>query len=115
MPRLHSGNAINRPETTKLRPIYEVVWQQPQEIHFIDTSKNSTTNFNKSKRTPEFNQKNDVKSQTSPIKETSPQVSGSDTGSLLENQTRNRPVQCLKDSKKQQPEMQRNETDMTST
>ena len=31
MPRLHSGAAIDRPETTKLPPIPEVVWQQPQE------------------------------------------------------------------------------------
>ena len=35
MPRLHSGAAIDRPETTKLKlpPIAEVVWQQPQETH----------------------------------------------------------------------------------
>ena len=61
---------------------------------------------------PEFKQRNDVQSQTSPIKETSVQLSGSDTESLLENQTRSIPVQCPKDSKKQQNEIQRNEIDM---
>ena len=33
MPRLHSGAAIDRPETSKLPPIPKVVWQQPQETH----------------------------------------------------------------------------------
>ena len=91
MPRLHSRAAIDRPETTKLPPIAEVVWQQPQETHFFDKHKNSTTN-NKSK--------NDVEAQTSPIKETSLQVSGSDTESLLKNQTRSMPLQCPNYSKK---------------
>ena len=54
-------------------------------------------------------QKNDVELQTSPIKETSPQVSGSDTESPLENQTRSIPVQCPNDSNKQQNEIQRKE------
>ena len=62
---------------------------------------------------PECKQGNDVEAQTSPIKETTSQVSGSDTESLLENETRNIPVRCLNDSKKQQNEIQRNETDMT--
>ena len=47
------------------------------------------------------------------MKETSSQISGSDTESLLENQTRSTPVQCPNDSKKQQNEIQQNETDMT--
>ena len=45
MPRLHSGAAIDRPETTKPPPIPEVVWQQPQETHLIDINNNSTTNI----------------------------------------------------------------------
>ena len=94
MPCLYSEAAIDRPETTKLPPIHEVVWQQPQEIHLFDIHNNSTTN-NKSKI--------DVEAKTSPIKETSSQVSGSDTESLLENQVRSIPVQCPNDSKKQQP------------
>ena len=48
------------------------------------------------------------------IKETSSQVSGSDTESLMENQTRSIPVQCPKDSKKKQHEIQRNDTDLTT-
>ena len=114
MPRFLSGPKIDRPETTKLPPIPEVVWEQPHETHFSDTFKNSTTNIDNSTHRPEFAQKNDAESQTSPIKETSPQVSGSDTQSLLENQTRSTPVQCLNDSKKQQHENQRNENDMTT-
>ena len=51
--------------------------------------------------------KNDVEAQTLPIKETAYPVSGSDSESLLENQTRSRPVQCPNDSKKQQHEIQR--------
>ena len=73
MPRLHSGSAIDRPETTKLPPIPEVVWQQPHETQLFGMHKNSTT---KTKR------KIDLESQTSPIRETSPQVTGSDTGVL---------------------------------
>ena len=53
-------------------------------------------------------QKNDVEVQTSPIKETSSEVSGSHTELLLQNQTRSIPVQCPNDSKKQQNEIQRN-------
>ena len=63
---------------------------------------------------PESKQKNDVQPQTSPLKETSSQVSGSSTEPLLGNQTGNTSVQCPNDSKKQQHEIQRNETDMTT-
>ena len=48
------------------------------------------------------------------MKETSSQVSGSDTESLLENQTRSTPVQCPNASKKDRNEIQPNETDMTT-
>ena len=71
MPRLHSGAAIDKLETTKLPPIPEVVWQQSQEFYLSDMYKNSTTNIKNSTHTPEFKQKNDVESQTSPINETS--------------------------------------------
>ena len=63
---------------------------------------------------PESKQRNNVESQTSPIKETPSQVSGSDTESLLQNQTRSALVQCPNDSNKRQDEIQRNETDMTA-
>ena len=79
MQRFYSGAAIDRPETTKFAPIPEVVWQQPQETHSIHIHKNSTI---------DIKHKNDAEAQTSPIKETSFQVSGSDTELLLENQTR---------------------------
>ena len=102
-PRLHSGAAIDRPETGKRPPIPEVVWQQPQETHVIDIHKNSTTNIER---------KINVESSLSPIGETSSQVSGSDTESLQGNQTKSTPVKCPDASKKQQPEIQRNETDM---
>ena len=88
-----------------LPPIPEVVWQQPQETHLIDIQNKSTNNIQR---------KNDVEAQTSPIKETSSQVSGSDTELFLENQTRNTPVQCPNDSKKQRHELQQNEIDMTT-
>ena len=73
-----------------------------------------TNETHKDTHVPEFKQRNNVEAQTSPIKETSYQVTGSDTESLLENQTRSTPVQCPKDSKKQQKEIQGNETDMTT-
>ena len=62
----------------------------------------------------ESKQKNDVQSQTSPMKETSSQVSGSSTEPLLGDQTGNTSVQCPNDSKKQRHEIQRNEIDMTT-
>ena len=76
MPRLHSGVAIDRPETTELPPIPQVVWQQPQETHLSHIYKNSVTYINYSTHTPEFKRKNDVEAQTSPIQETSPQIFG---------------------------------------
>ena len=62
----------------------------------------------------DFKQKHDVQSQTSPIKETSTQVSGSSTEPFLKSLTGSTMVQSLKGSKKPQPEIQRNETDMTN-
>ena len=114
MPRLHSGAATDRPEVTHLTipPIPEVVWQQPQETHLTNIHNDLTNETHKDTRTPK--QKNDVEAQTSPIKEISFQVSGSDTESLLENQTRSIPVECPNDSKKQQNEIQRKKTDMTT-
>ena len=105
MPRFHSAAAIDRPETTKLSPIPEVVWQQPQETHLIGIHKNSNNNIERKK---------DVEAQMSPKKETSSQVCRFDTESILENQTRSTPVKCPNDSKNQQQEIQRNETNMTT-
>ena len=106
MPRLHAGAVIDRPEVTQLTlpPIPEVVWQQPQETHLTKIHNDLT---NKHTHTPK--QKNDVEVQTSPIKETSSQKSGSNTEPLLETQARSLTVQCPNDSNKQQNEIQRNE------
>ena len=115
MPRLHSGAAINRLEVThlKLPPIPEAVWQQPQEIHLTNIHIVLTDETHENTHIAESKQKNDVEAQTLPIKETPSQVSGSDTESLLENQTRSTPIQCPNDSKKQQNEIQRDERDLT--
>ena len=114
MPRLHSGATIDRSEVTHLTlpPIPEVVWQQPQETYLTNIHNDLTYETHKDTHTPK--QKNDVEAQTSPIKETSSQVSGCHTESLLENQTRSIPVHCPNDSKKQQNEMQRNEIGWTT-
>ena len=114
MPRLHSGAAIDRPEVTHLTlpPIPEVVWQQSQETHLTNIDNDLTNEAHKDTHTPK--RKNDVEAQTSPIKETPSQVSGSHTQLLLENQTRSLPVQCPNDSKKRQNEIQRNEICLTT-
>ena len=72
MPRLHSGVAIDRPETTHLTlpPIPEVVWQQPHETHVTNIHKILTNETHKNTHMPESKQRSDVESQTSPLKET---------------------------------------------
>ena len=116
MTRLHSGAAIDRPEKTQLTlpPIPQVVWQQPQETYLTEIPLVLTNETHKNTPIPDIKQRNDVEAQTLSIKETSSQISGSDMESLLENQTRSIPVQCPKDSKKHQNQIQRNETDMTA-
>ena len=105
MPRLLPGAAIDRADVIHLTlpPIPEVVWLQPQETCLTNIHNVRINENHKNTHTPK--QKNDVEAQMSPIKETSSQVSGSDTESLLENQTRSIPVQCPNDSKKQQNEI----------
>ena len=105
MPRLHSGAANDRPKTTKLPPIPEVVWQQPQETHLSNIHKNSTTETHENTHMPESKHRNDVESQTSPMKKTSSPVSGSSTEPFLGNQTGRTLAQSLKDSKKPQSEI----------
>ena len=114
MPRLHSGAAIDRPEVFDLTlpPIPEVVWQKSQETYSTNIHEDLTQETHKDTHTPK--QKNDVEAQTSPIKETLSQVSGSHTESLLENQTGSIPVQCPNDSRKRQSEVQRNEIGLTT-
>ena len=114
MPCLHSGAANDRPVTTHitLPPIPEVVWQQPQDTHVLNIYQNLTKETHKNTHMPEHKQKSDVESQTLPMKETLPQVSISSTEPLLGNQTRSELVPSLKDAKKPNSEIQRNETDM---
>ena len=116
MPRLHSRAAIDRPETTQLKLplIPEVVWQQPQENHVSNIYQTVTNETHKNTHMPESKQRSDVESQTSPIKETSPQVSVSSTEPLLGDRTRSALVPSLNDSKKLISEIQRYETDMTT-
>ena len=117
MPRLHSRVAIDRPETThlKLPPITEVVWQQAQETNLPNIYQTFTNETHKSTHMPESKQRKDVESQTSPMKETSPQVSVSAPEPLLGNQTRSAVVPSLNDSKKPSSEIQENEIDMTTS
>ena len=61
----------------------------------------------------ELKQRNDEQSQTSPMKETSLQVSEPSTEPVLGNQTGRTPLQSLNDSKKRQSEIQRHEMNMT--
>ena len=112
MPGLHSGAATGRAETSKLLlpPIPDVVWQQPQETHITKIHEISTTETHKNTHMPKSQQSNDKESQTSPMEETSSQVSGSSTEPPLGNQTGSTPVQSLNDSKKPQSEFQRHET-----
>ena len=90
MSRFHFGAATDRPETTKLLLplIPEVVWQQPQETHITNIHKTSAIETQKNTHMPESKQRSDVESQTSPLKETSSQVSLSSTEPLLRNQTK---------------------------
>ena len=114
MPRLHSEAASDRPDETHLTlpPIPEVVWQQPQETYLNNIHNDLTIQTHT--QTHMSKQKNDVEAQTSPIKETSFQVSGSDTESLLENQNRSIPVLSPNDSNNQQNETERNEIGFTT-
>ena len=114
MPRLHSGAAIDRPETTQLKlpPIPEVVWQQPQETQVPNIYQTFNEETHKNTHMPESKHRSNVESQTSPIRETSSQVSVSRTEPLLGNQTRSALVPSLNDSKKPASEIQRNDIDM---
>ena len=116
MPRFHSGAAIDRPETTHLTlpAIPEVVWLQPQETHVTNIPKTLTNEIHENTQVPESKQRSDVESQTSPMKETSSQVSVSSTEPLPGNQTRSTLVQSLNDYNKPQPEIQQHERIITA-
>ena len=111
MPHLHSGAATDRPEITHitLPLIPELVWQQPQETHVTNIHKTLTNETHENTHMPESKQRNDVESQTSPMKETSSQLSGSSTEPHLENPTESTPVKSLNSSKKYKSGIQRHE------
>ena len=107
MPRLHSAAANDGPETIKLQPLPGVVWQQPQESHLTKNHKTLTNGTHTNTHMPESKQRNDLESQTSPMKETWSEVSGSSTEPFLGNQTGSMQVQSPNDSNKPQSEIQR--------
>ena len=115
MPRLHAGAAIDRPEVTHLSlpPIPEVVWQQPQETHIPNIYQILTNGIHKNTQMPKSKRKSGVESQTSPMKQASSQVSASSTEPLPGNETRSKLVQSHNDSKEPQPEIQRNQKNIT--
>ena len=89
-PRLHSGAACYRPETSeisKLPPIPEVVWQQPTEIVSNQDNLNNTHKDSTLKTT--------VPSKTSPTKRTQPQNHVAATEQPSGNQKGNEPVTFL--------------------
>ena len=63
---------------------------------------------------PEFRQRHDVGPQTSPMKETLPQVTGSRKEPFLRNQFGSKPLQSLNDSKNRQSEIQRHKMNMNA-
>ena len=114
MPRLHSRTANDNPETIKFPPIPEVVWQQHQESHSTNIHITLTNETHTNTQMLDSKQKNDVKSQTSLIKETPSQVSGSSTEPLSGNQTGDTPVHSLSDFKERQFEIQRHQFNTTA-
>ena len=63
---------------------------------------------------PELKQRDDVESQTTPIKGILPRDYWSDTEPFREKQTRNTPVQRINDSQKRQPVIQGTNIDYDS-
>ena len=110
MPRLHSGAAHDRPETneiSKLRPIPEVVWQQPTEIvtdqdNLNNTHNDSTLNTN-------------VASQTSQPKGTQPQNYVVATEQPSGNQTGNELLPFLDCCKNSSTDIQNTEQHVVTT
>ena len=86
-----------------LRKLIYLIFIKPQLLKLIKTT-----------HLPELRQRNYDKSQTSPMIEPSPQVSGSHTEPLLGNETGNTPVQSLNHSKKSQSEIHWHEMSVTA-
>ena len=108
-PRLHSGAASDRLETTeipKFPPLPEVVWQQLTEII---TNQVDLININN-----DSNSKTTVAGQTSPPKGTQPQNYVVTTEHPPGNQTGNKPVQILNCSRNCSTVIQNSEQHVTT-
>ena len=114
-PRLHSGAAIDRPETNellKLPPTPEVVWQHPTGT-LIDQV---NLNINNNDSIIHYTQKQTtVASQTSPPKGTQPQNYVVTTEQPSANQTENELVPFLNCSKNCSANIQNSEQNITTT
>ena len=120
MPRLHSGAAIHRLETTETIPpiIPELVWQQPPDTSvetpkLVNTQNDTTIESNQTNHTPE-SQRVDIKPQTSPLNGTSEQIAGSDTEPIQEYDTMSSAVLLVKNSQNRQHEIRKTENDSTA-
>ena len=109
MPRLHSGAALDRPETkiSRLPPIPEVGWQQPKENVTNQDNLNDTTN--------DSTLKTNVASQMSPPKGTQTQNDVDTTEQSSGNQTGNEPVLFLDCSKNYSTNTQNTERHVVTT
>ena len=92
----------------------DVVWHQLQETHITNIHETSTTEAHRNTHMPELRQRNDVESQTSQMKETSAQVSGSSTEPFLKNKPGSTTVQNLNHFKKRQLQFRRHEMKKTA-
>ena len=114
-PRLDSGTAIDRPETTeipKLPPIPEVVWQQPKET-ITDQANLTNTNKDSSIYNTQETSKTTLASHTSPPKGTQPQNYVVTIEHPPGNQTGNEPVPFLNCSNKYPTDTQNSEQQLT--
>ena len=120
MPRLFSRAAIDRPQTTKTRlpPIPEIVWPQlpdtsTETSKLLITHNDPTVKITQTSHTPESQEGVGVESQTSPVKGTSPQKSGSNRELVQKKDTRSKSMPRRNSSQNSQLEI--HETDNEST
>ena len=116
-PRLHSGAAYDRPEIfeiPKLRPIPEVVWQQPSTTSTNQCNLNKTNTDTTIDYTQETS-KTTVASRTSPLKGTQPEDYVVATEQPPGIQTGNEPVPFLNCSKNCPTDIQNSEQQVMTT
>ena len=116
-PRIHSGAACDRPETTevpKFPPIPEVVWQQPSETS-TNQCNSKVIDIDSTILYTQEASKTTVVSQTSPPKGIQPQNYGVATEHPPRYQTGNEPVPFLNCSKNFPTDIQNSEQLVTTT